>query len=109
MLALQHHGVEPTSGEVVVTGASGGVGSIAVMLLGQLGYRVVAVTGKPDAVDRLRRWGAADIASRDAVVDDSVKPLLSARWGGAVDTVGGGRSVRWCARQSSGAVWRRVA
>ena len=109
VLALQHHGVEPTSGDVVVTGASGGVGSIAVMLLGQLGYRVVAVTGKPEAADRLRRWGAEDIVSRDAVDDDSAKPLLSARWGGPWIRWGERRSVRWCARQSSGAVWRRVA
>lgn len=87
--ALQDHGVTPTSGEVVVTGASGGVGSIAVMLLGQLGYHVVAVTGKSDQADRLRRWGAAEVAARNAVLDASPKPLLSARWAGAVDTVGG--------------------
>ena len=87
--SLQHHGVTPDGGPVVVTGATGGVGSIAVMLLGQLGYQVTAISGKQDRIEWLRRLGAAEILSREAVDDSSTKPLLPARWQGAVDTVGG--------------------
>jgi putative YhdH/YhfP family quinone oxidoreductase len=87
--ALQDHGVAPGDGEVVVTGASGGVGSFAVMLLARLGYRVVAATGKPQARQRLAKWGAARVVAREEVRDESNKALLSARWAGAVDTVGG--------------------
>jgi len=87
--ALLHHGVEPRSGDVVVTGASGGVGSIAVAVLAKLGYRVAAVTGKPSAHELLRRLGAAEILDRRAVDDRSGKPMLSGRWAGAVDTTGG--------------------
>lgn len=87
--ALQLNGVKPDSGEVVVTGATGGVGCLSVMILGKLGYRVVAVTGKPEMHDRLRAWGAARIIAREEVVSDSPKPLLNASWAGAVDTVGG--------------------
>jgi len=87
--ALQKHGVTPGSGDVVVTGASGGVGSIAVAILAKLGYHVVAVSGKPQAAEMLKLAGAADIISREEVNDASEKPLLPARWKGAVDTVGG--------------------
>jgi len=87
--ALRHGGVTPDRGEVVVTGASGGVGSLAVGILAKLGYRVAAVTGKPAAADLLKRLGATTILSRTDVVDASNKPLLAARFSGAVDTVGG--------------------
>lgn len=87
--ALQHHDVRPGSGEVLVTGATGGVGSIAVMILAKLGYRVAAVTGKADRNDWLRGLGAARIVSRDAAVDATARPLLSATYAGGVDTVGG--------------------
>jgi putative YhdH/YhfP family quinone oxidoreductase len=87
--ALERHGVTPASGDVVVTGASGGVGSVAVAILAKLGYKVVAVSGKPEAHDLLKRAGAAEIISREEVNDTSDKPLLPARWKGAVDTVGG--------------------
>src|SRR5690606_35476639 len=87
---LLRHGVEPARGEVVVSGASGGVGSIAVGILSHLGYKVVAVTGKPDAEDLLvGQLGASRVAPRSEVDDTSGKPLLGARWAGAVDTVGG--------------------
>jgi putative YhdH/YhfP family quinone oxidoreductase len=89
LAALQRHEVTPDRGEVVVTGASGGVGSLAVALLSKLGYRVAAVTGKPQAAEFLRRLGAARVIGRDEVNDQSSKPLLSACWAGAVDTVGG--------------------
>jgi len=87
--ALQKHDVTPDRGEVVVTGASGGVGSMAVAVLAKLGYRVAAVTGKESAHDFLRRLGAAEILPRAALDDRSGKPLLSGRWAGGVDTVGG--------------------
>ena len=87
--ALLRGGVTPPSGEIVVTGASGGVGSISVMLLAQLGFRVAAVTGKPHLHESLAKWGAARILGRDEVVDTGSRPLLSARWAGAIDTVGG--------------------
>lgn len=87
--ALIARGVAPTSGEVVVTGASGGVGSIAVGLLAKLGYEVAAVSGKPEAAELLTKLGAKNILSRADVDDPSPKPLLTSRWAGAVDTVGG--------------------
>ena len=87
--ALVKHDVRPESGDVVVTGASGGVGSFAVAILAKLGYRVVGVTGKPTAQEYLKSLGAAEIVGREAVNDTSEKPLLARRWAGAVDTVGG--------------------
>lgn len=86
---LQRHEVKPESGEVLVTGATGGVGILAVKLLSKLGYKVVAVSGKSDKHAWLRQHGAARVVGREDVLDDSKKPLLSARWAGAVDTAGG--------------------
>lgn len=87
--ALQRHGVHPGEGEVIVTGATGGVGSLAVMILAKLGYHVVAVTGKQDQADWLRHLGAAEVAGRDLLSDQPKRPLLTARFRGGVDTVGG--------------------
>lgn len=87
--ALQRHDVMPDRGPVVVTGASGGVGSLAVAILAKLGYHVVAVTGKPSAHELLRQLGAREILPRQSVDDASGKPMLSGRWAGGVDTVGG--------------------
>jgi acrylyl-CoA reductase (NADPH) len=87
--ALVRHGVAPSQGNVLVTGASGGVGSLAVALLAKTGYRVVASSGKPSAHDLVKMAGAAEIISRQEVHDTSDKPLLPTRWSGAVDTVGG--------------------
>jgi putative YhdH/YhfP family quinone oxidoreductase len=87
--ALLKHDVVPESGEVVVTGASGGVGSFAVAILTKLGYQVVAVTGKQTAHEYLESLGATEIVGREAVNDPSGKLLLARRWAGAVDTVGG--------------------
>ncbi len=86
---LERHGVSPDAGEIVVTGATGGVGIIAVKLLSQLGYQVVAATGKKDRVDWLKRAGADEVISRDDIDNHSNSPLLKGRWAGAVDTVGG--------------------
>ena len=87
--AITLNGVSPDAGEIVVTGATGGVGCLAVKLLAKLGYQVVAVTGKPQLEPRLRAWGASRVIGRSDVVNTSDKPLLGARWAGAVDTVGG--------------------
>ncbi len=89
VLALQRCELGPEAGEVIVTGASGGVGSIAVKLLSQLGYSVVASTGKLDEAGRLVAWGAKRVIDRNDLESSSTKPLLSARWGAGVDTVGG--------------------
>lgn len=89
VMALEHHGVQPDSGEVVVTGSTGGVGVVAVALLAKLGYNVAAVTGKPEHEKLLKDLGASRILKREDVDDASGKPLLAERWAGAVDTVGG--------------------
>jgi acrylyl-CoA reductase (NADPH) len=89
VLALVTNGIGPEAGEIVVTGATGGVGSLAVKLLAQLGYHVVAVTGKQHLILQLQAWGAKQVIGREEVVNASTKPLLSGRWAGAVDTVGG--------------------
>lgn len=83
---LQQHRVD---GDILVTGATGGVGCVAVAILAKLGYRVVACSGKAAAQEWLRAIGAAEVIGREAALDQSGKPLLKARWGGVVDTVGG--------------------
>jgi putative YhdH/YhfP family quinone oxidoreductase len=87
--AVLRNGVRPEHGPMVVTGASGGVGCLAIKLLAQLGFKVAAVTGKPEVASRLMDWGATEVLDRSDVLDTTEKPLLSARWAGAVDTVGG--------------------
>ncbi len=87
--ALQKYGVNPEQGEIVVTGSTGGVGSVSVALLSLLGYTVVASTGKKEESEFLQRLGASEIISREEVNNESKKPLLRERWAGAVDTVGG--------------------
>ena len=88
LLALEHAGITPESGPVVVTGASGGLGSIAVALLAARGYSVTASTGRPDLHDYLRRLGASAVVNRDAFTQPTA-PLASEQWAGAIDTVGG--------------------
>jgi putative YhdH/YhfP family quinone oxidoreductase len=87
--AIVERGIEPGRGPVLVTGATGGVGSLAVAILSKLGYDVAAVTGKREQHDWLRRTGANTILGREEVLDESNRPLLAARWAAAVDTVGG--------------------
>jgi len=86
---LEQVGMTPSAGPVLVTGATGGVGSVAVRLLGHLGYEVVAVTGKPEQEAFLKSLGAARIISREEARAGSDRPLLKETWGGVVDTVGG--------------------
>jgi len=87
VIALEDHGLRPGGGPVLVTGASGGVGSTAVAILAQRGHEVWAATGKSDEADRLRSLGAVGILERDEVTAEG-KPLESERWAGAVDAVG---------------------
>ena len=87
--ALVKHGITPDRGPVVVTGATGGVGSLSVAILAQLGYEVEAVTGKPEHHDWLKQLGAKKILGRDDVTDATDRPLLESRWAAAIDTVGG--------------------
>ncbi|MPY95279.1 MAG: acryloyl-CoA reductase [Acidimicrobiia bacterium] len=89
VLALERHGVAPDGGDVLVTGAAGGVGSVAVALLAKLGYRVVASTGRPEEAEYLSGLGAADVIDRSELSEASKRPLLAERWAGAVDAVGG--------------------
>lgn len=86
---LEHAGLEPGSGPVLVTGASGGVGSVAVALLASLGYEVVAATGKPEQAILLEELGARRVIPRAELLQGGDKPLLKEQWAGAVDTVGG--------------------
>lgn len=86
---LLQAGLEPGTGPILVTGASGGVGSVAIKLLSQLGFEVVAASGKADQADFLRQLGASEVIGREELQADSKRPLLKSRWAGAVDTVGG--------------------
>ncbi|MDM9557648.1 MULTISPECIES: YhdH/YhfP family quinone oxidoreductase [Bordetella] len=86
---MEHSGLAPAQGEVLVTGATGGVGSIAVDMFSQCGYRVCAMSGKPDAVEYLRGLGAAEVLAPAPAPASGAKPLDSARWAGVVDSVGG--------------------
>lgn len=87
VLALEHGGITPQRGDILVTGANGGVGSIAIAILSGLGYRVVASTGRLNEGDYLRSLGAADLIDRRALSDPGA-PITSERWAGAVDSVG---------------------
>jgi acrylyl-CoA reductase (NADPH) len=89
VIALQDHGVDPGKGPILVTGATGGVGSNAVSMLAGLGYQVVASTGKPESHEYLTSLGAAEIIDRATLSEAAGKPLDSTAWAGAVDCVGG--------------------
>lgn len=86
---LRHNNISPESGPILVTGATGGVGTMSVAILAKLGYRVTAATGKIDQTSFLKEIGARAVIHRQEVQDDSGRPLLSSRWMGTIDTVGG--------------------
>lgn len=96
VLALEKHGVTPDQGEILVTGAAGGVGSVAVAVLAKLGYRVVASTGRVEEGDYLKELGAVEVIDR-ATLSAPGKPLARERWAGAVDTVGSHTLANVCA------------
>jgi acrylyl-CoA reductase (NADPH) len=87
VMALEGHGVTPSSGPVVVTGAAGGVGSVAVAILSRRGFQVTASTGRPEEADYLKKLGATEIIERKELAGPA-KPLAKERWAGGIDTVG---------------------
>jgi len=87
VMALERHGLKPESGPIAVTGAAGGVGSVAIAVLAKLGFTVHAVTGRPQEADYLKGLGAAEIIERQELAG-TPKPLAKERWAGAVDSVG---------------------
>ena len=89
VMALERHGLRPGTGDVLVTGAAGGVGSVAIALLSALGHRVVAATGRPEQRDYLTSLGAAELVEREALAVKPSRPLDRERWAGAIDAVGG--------------------
>jgi acrylyl-CoA reductase (NADPH) len=96
VLALERHGLKPESGDILVTGANGGVGGIAIAVLAKLGYRVLASTGRPQEAEYLKRLGAADLIARDELSSPG-KPLAKERWAGVVDSVGSHTLANACA------------
>ncbi len=96
VLAIERHGIKPESGDILVTGANGGVGSVAIALLAKLGYRVVASTGRPEQADYLRSLGAAEVIHRDELSAPG-RPLGKERWAGVVDSVGSHTLANACA------------
>ncbi len=89
VMALEQHGLKPGGREVVVTGAAGGVGSVAIAILANLGYKVVASSGRPQLHDYLKSLGASEIVGREVLSAPSKRPLETERWAAAIDSVGG--------------------
>ena len=94
VMALEDHGLTPDKGEVLVTGAAGGVGSVAVALLARLGYQVAAVTGRPETEGYLRDLGASRIVARSELAETVKRPLEAETWAGCIDAVGGAMLAR---------------
>ena len=94
ILDLEAHGLTPEKGPVLVTGAAGGVGSVAIAILAKLGYEVAAVTGRPETEPYLRSLGASRIVPRDEIADAPTKPMEKSLWAGCVDAVGGAMLAR---------------
>ncbi|EXI87416.1 MAG: Acrylyl-CoA reductase AcuI [Candidatus Accumulibacter regalis] len=99
VLALERHGVTPDKGEILVTGAAGGVGSVAVSVLSKLGYTVVGVSGRPEESDYVKSLGASEVLDR-SLFSSAGKPLGRERWAGAVDVVGSHTLANVCATTS---------
>ena len=103
VMALEDHGQTPEKGEVLVTGAAGGVGSVAVAILARLGYQVAAVTGRPETSDYLTSLGASRIVARDELAETVKRPLETETWAGCVDAVGGAMLARVLGQMKYGA------
>ncbi len=103
VMALEDHGLAPHQGEVLVTGAAGGVGSVATAILAKLGYEVAAVTGRPEAEYYLTELGASKIVPRDEINETVKRPLESEMWAGCVDAVGGAMLARVLGQMKYGA------
>ncbi len=103
LMALEDHGLTPDNGEVLVTGAAGGVGSVAVALLAHLGYRVAAVTGRPETEGYLRDLGAARTIPRADLAEVVKRPLEAETWAGCIDAVGGAMLARVLGQMTYGA------
>lgn len=95
ILAILRHGVKPDEGEIAVTGATGGVGSVAIAVLNKLGYKVTAITGKLTETDYLLNLGAAEVIDRSSLGPN--KPLLKERWSAVIDVLGGNTLANLCA------------
>lgn len=96
VMALEKHGIKPSDGEIIVTGAAGGVGSVAIAILAKLGFTVVAVSGRAEQANYLKSLGASEILTRDELAAPG-KPLGAERWAGAVDVVGSHTLANICA------------
>jgi acrylyl-CoA reductase (NADPH) len=103
IIGLERHGLAPDKGAVLITGAAGGVGSVAVAVLANLGYDVAASTGRAATHDYLKDLGASTIIDRAELADAPERPLLSMRWAGAIDTVGNGTLAHVLAEMNYGA------
>lgn len=103
VMALEDHGLKPGQGPVLVTGAAGGVGSVATAILGHLGYEVAAVTGRPETGDYLKSLGATQIVPRNELNETVKRPLESENWAGCVDAVGGDMLARVLGQMKYGA------
>ncbi len=103
VMALEDHGLEPSQGEVLVTGAAGGVGSVAVGILAARGYEVVGVTGRPETADYLKSLGCSRIVAREELNETVKRPLESETWAGCVDAVGGDMLARVLGQMKYGA------
>ncbi len=103
VMALEDHGLEPGHGPVLVTGAAGGVGSVATAILSNLGHEVAGVTGRPETADYLRSLGATQIVAREDINETTKRPLESETWTGCVDAVGGAMLARVLGQMKYGA------
>ena len=103
VMALEDHGLTPGDGPVLVTGAAGGVGSVAVAILAALGYEVAGVTGRPETADYLTSLGATQIVAREEIHETTKRPLEAETWAGCVDAVGGAMLARVLGQMKYGA------
>ena len=103
VMALEDHGLTPDKGEVLVTGAAGGVGSVATAILGNLGYQVAGVTGRPETAEYLEGLGASRVVPREELSETVKRPLETETWAGCVDAVGGAMLARVLGQMKYGA------